>query len=186
MKFLAITIIAIAVSLFLSYTVFLIAYFLCDNSPVSIEQMGSLGDAVSGLLNPFLTIANIGVFIYLTVRIDQLSRQTTKTIAEKQLKFNSLYEAKGDLKDLLSKWKENLSDEDKFFDMYHRFFSIRYIFEEEVKVCKFYTPAEQTLLGLQHDFKGLSHDVWPFKADDFESKMIIFLAELEIVLRKSV
>ncbi len=180
MKVMTIVLIGLTFCILVVYSVFLIAYFQCDNRPATIEEMGSLGDTVAGLLNPVIAIANIGVLIYISYEIQKLATNSQERAITREIKLRFIREVRLDLEELIEKWRTDPTNDEKFDDLFKRFYSIRYMLPDEVKNANLYDTAEQTLMDLRNDYRSGLVGALDRKADDLKNKFNSVAWELEL------
>src|SRR5690606_32432219 len=99
------------------------------------------GDSIGGVLNPILTLINIGVFVYLTKAVQDVTErnnkqglETSRKIALMSLKHEEFTYFKQTLDLPLLEWGKDSKDSEKFsrlFTDYSRLFvRLEYLFPE--------------------------------------------------------
>ena len=153
--------------------------------PYTITEMAQFGDMFGGILNPFLTLINIAVFIKLTMEVTHLTNRTTSSIATINFKNSNLKELRAEIFSILSQWKEEGYPNSSFLSLYHCFFNIKYVFDDEIKASKYYYKTADMLMNVRMDFSKYSREAMDAKYSDIEGRFTIFFNELHTLVNKT-
>lgn len=96
------------------YAVPNIIYLLLHSCSGDIGKWGQYGDFIGGVLNPFLTLINIGAFIFLTYKIsdieekrNKLTLKTQKVITITQMRYECVLRLEAKLEKIEFEWRNS-------------------------------------------------------------------------------
>lgn len=110
-------VISVSVGLMLIFLLAFVLNFRQHQISSKIEDWAQFGSYIGGVINPFLTIINICVFVILTLTIQRLTDknnqaalETNKKIAQMSMKHEELSNFKKEMDENLSNWRKDLGD----------------------------------------------------------------------------